>query len=44
MKTTEQRRKWIEQAGERGDKRFEMLGEKVAKDEQDTKRGRHAEI
>ena len=43
MKTTEQGRKRIEAAGKRGDKYLEMLGEKVAKDEQDAKRRRRAE-
>ena len=33
MKTTEQGRKMIEEADERGDKFFEMLGEKVAEGE-----------
>ncbi len=43
MMTMEQGRQINEEAGKRGDKHLEMLGEKVAKDERDAKRGRRAE-
>ena len=40
MKTTEQGRKMIEEADKRGDKYFEMLGEKVAEGERGVKRSK----